>query len=399
MFNNKPKFEVYVAMQYTKGEGETIRSYVNNIRTEEGGTHETGFKSGLTKALNKYIKGAKVAKAGKKELTFSGEDFLDGLTVIVSIKMQNVEFEGQTKTKLGSKDVRQAVETIVSREIGLILSSPSNKSLVKMIMEKATNACKVRESGKRAKDLQRHKNGLGAEVLVGKFSSCSGRNAEKNEIFIVEGNSAGGSAKQGRDRSFQAVLPLRGKPLNAEKKSKEQVWKNEEFKALIYALGTDIDKDFNINNLKFGKVIILADADQDGGHISSILLTFFYKYMRELITNGNVYLGMPPLYKIEHKGKTSYVYNDAELQEFLPTIKGKYTLQRYKGLGEMNPEQLWETTLNPATRVLTQVVIDDSDKAREMVKTFMGSNTQDRKEYISNNASFGKVADAEIEEE
>ncbi len=379
---------VEVAMQHNDGYAESVFSYVNNIPTTEGGTHETGFKSALTKVMNDYCRRVGILK--DKDASLSGEDFREGLTAVLSLKMSSIQFEGQTKTKLGNTEARTAVESVVTDELPPILENLKNADLSNAIADKAVKAARAREAARKAKSMAREKSKLENAPLVGKLSSCTGRNAEINELFIVEGDSAGGSAKQGRDRRFQAILPLRGKPLNVEKRRLEQVLENDECRSIITALGTGIGEDFELKNLKYNKVIILSDADQDGAHIRALLLTFFYRYTRELITSGHVYMGMPPLYKVQKGKDVFYAYDDAELNKLTKGLKG-YTLQRYKGLGEMNPEQLWETTLNPENRSLVQVTIDDAAYVEHLVTLLMGDKVAPRKEYITEHADFNKV--------
>ena len=379
---------VEVAMQHNDGYAESVFSYVNNIPTTEGGTHETGFKSALTKVMNDYCRRVGILK--DKDTSLSGEDFREGLTAVLSLKMSSIQFEGQTKTKLGNTEARTAVESVVTDELPPILENLKNADLSNAIADKAVKAARAREAARKAKSMAREKSKLENAPLVGKLSSCTGRNAEINELFIVEGDSAGGSAKQGRDRRFQAILPLRGKPLNVEKRRLEQVLENDECRSIITALGTGIGEDFELKNLKYNKVIILSDADQDGAHIRALLLTFFYRYTRELITSGHVYMGMPPLYKVQKGKDVFYAYDDAELNKLTKGLKG-YTLQRYKGLGEMNPEQLWETTLNPENRSLVQVTIDDAAYVEHLVTLLMGDKVAPRKEYITEHADFNKV--------
>lgn len=377
-----------IAMQHNDGYSESVFSYVNNIPTTEGGTHETGFKSALTKVMNDYCR--KIGLLKDKDASLSGEDFREGLTAVISLKMSSIQFEGQTKTRLGNTEARTAVESIVQEELMPILENLKNAELANMIADKAVKAAKAREAARRAKSMAREKSKLENAPLVGKLSSCTGRNPEQNELFIVEGDSAGGSAKQGRDRRFQAILPLRGKPLNVEKRRIEQVLENDECRSIITALGTGIGEDFELKNLKYHKVIILSDADQDGAHIRALLLTFFYRYTKELITSGHVYMGMPPLYKVQKGSDVKYAYDDEELAKITKGMKG-YTLQRYKGLGEMNPEQLWETTLNPENRSLVQVNIEDAAYVEHLVTLLMGDKVQPRKEYITEHADFNKV--------
>lgn len=378
------------ALQYTEDYSENIFSYVNCIPTSEGGTHETGFKAALTKVMNDYARKNGFLK--DKDNNLSGEDFREGLTAVLNLKVKNPQFEGQVKGKLGNTEVRSITEAIITQELSLFLEQLSNADTANNIVEKAVKAAKVREASRKAREVARTKNALEAAPLVGKLSSCTGRKPEQNELFIVEGDSAGGSAKQGRDRKFQAILPLRGKPLNVEKKRLDQVLNNEEFRSIITALGTNIDESFSIDNLKYHKVIILSDADQDGAHIRAILLTFFFRYMKDLILNGKVYIGMPPLYLVKYGSKSQYAYDDKELKKITSNLKN-YTIQRYKGLGEMNPEQLWDTTMNPETRKLLRVDIEDAARADRLISVLMGDKVEPRRNYISKHANFYRPDD------
>ena len=379
---------VDIAMQYISEPSENIYSFVNNIPTPEGGMHETGFKAALTKVMNEVIKNSPAA--AKEKVSFEGEDFREGLSAIITIKMTNVQFEGQTKTKLGNTEARIAVDAIVTEQLSAFFSDLNNAALCAKITEKAITAAKVREAAKKAKRIEREKSKADTAPLVGKLASCTGRDYEKNELFIVEGDSAGGSAKMGRDRRFQAILPLRGKPLNVEKKRVEQVVANEEFRSIITALGAGFDKNFNIDNLKYHKIIILSDADQDGAHIRTILLTFFFRYYKELVRQGHVYIAQPPLYGIK-KGKTTlWAHTDKQLAEAKKQLGRGCEVQRYKGLGEMNKDQLWETTLNPENRLLLQVTIDDAAAADNIISVLMGDNVEPRKQYIAEYANFNK---------
>ena len=377
------------AIQHTGEFTESLFSFVNNIPTPEGGFHETGFRTGLTKCLNDIARAMGALK--EKDQNLLGEDFREGLTAILSIKMKDVQFEGQTKTKLGNPEARVPVETATIEGMTALSQKPENKRVFEEIIKKAQNAARVRIAARQAKEVARAKNSIDNLTLVGKLASCTGKKPELNELFIVEGDSAGGTAKQARVRQTQAILPLRGKPLNVEKKRIDQVLANEEIRTIISALGAGYGSDFNMDDLKFHKVIILSDADQDGMHIRCILLTFFFRYMRELINNGNVYIGMPPLYKVYKKDVTEYAYDDTELQKKIEIVGKGYQIQRYKGLGEMSAEQLWETTMDPARRNLIRVNIEDAAEAEQMVTALMGDRVEARKEFLAQNANFNKV--------
>ncbi len=380
--------ELSFSMQHTDAYTETICSYVNNIPTTEGGYHEFGLKTAITKCLNDLARKNGVLK--DKDPNMMGEDFREGVTAVLAVKMHEVQFEGQTKTKLGNPEAKTEVENIVTAELNNYFSLKENATVLDEILKKAKNAAMAREAAKRAKEITRQQRSIDSSSLVGKLAAATGKKPELNELFIVEGNSAGGTAKQARDRSTQAILPLRGKPLNAEKKRLPQVLANEEIRTIISALGTGIGQDFNLDNLKYHKVIILSDADQDGAHIRAILLTFFFRYMRELITNGHVYIGLPPLYRIYKKDYSEYVYSDAELKEALDRAPKGCLLQRYKGLGEMDAEQLKETTMDKKSRTLMQVSIEDAAESERMIKTLMGDNVEIRKAYIFKYADFNK---------
>ena len=379
----KDDVDVEIAIQYHDGYVENILSYTNNIHTIEGGTHEVGFKTALTRVMNDY--GRKKGIIKEKENNLSGEDIREGITAVVSVKVIDPQFEGQTKTKLGNSEVRGIVETIMGEQLSTFLEE--NPSVGKKIIEKGIMASRAREAARKARDLTRRKNALEISGLPGKLADCSISDPNMCEIFIVEGNSAGGSAKMGRDRNTQAILPLRGKILNVEKSRIDKILGNNEIKMMITALGTGIQDDFNIDKLRYRKVVIMTDADVDGSHIRTLMLTFFFRYMRQLIDCGCVYIAQPPLFKIKHDKKEHYVYTDQELEQLLATLPdSNYKLQRYKGLGEMNPDQLWDTTMNPESRTLLQVTVEDAAEADGIFTVLMGDQVEPRKAYIQDNA-------------
>ena len=384
----KDDIMVEFAVQHTDAYVDSVYSYVNNIPTAEGGMHETGFRSGLTRSFNDYARGRNLLK--EKDDNLLGDDFKEGLTAILSIKMKNVQFEGQTKTKLGNPEARPAVEWVTVNEISELVKNKKLGKVFDSIIAKAMNAAKARLEAKKAKDIVRASKSIEVQNLVGKLSGCSGRKPELNELFIVEGDSAGGSAKSARSRQFQAILPIRGKILNVEKKKLEYILQNEEIRTIISALGTGIGQDFDISSLKYHKVVILSDADVDGSHIRILLLTFFFRYMKELINQGHVYIGMPPLYKVYKGNQEEYAYDDKELDKKIEKIGKGYQIQRYKGLGEMDPKQLWETTLDPDTRNLMRVTIEDAASADKLITTLMGEEVGARKQYIFEHANFNR---------
>ncbi len=384
----KNNIQVEFSLQHTADYSQRIFSFVNNIPTPEGGYHEIGFKSGLTRVLNEYARSNGFLK--EKDNNFQGDDFCEGLTAVLSIKMTEVQFEGQTKTKLGNTEARPAVEGTVIEGLNALQNVRGYKKTMEEIIKKAQGAAKSRLAAKTAKENARAKNSIDGLTLIGKLAACSGKKPELNEMFIVEGDSAGGTAKQARVRQYQSILPLRGKPLNVEKKKLGQILENEEIRTMISAIGAGIDPDFKIDKINYHKVIILSDADQDGMHIRCILLTFFFRYMRPLVNGGHVYIGMPPLYKVYKGDKVEYAYDDNELNEKIEKIGKGYQLQRYKGLGEMSAEQLWETTMNPATRNLIQVTVEDAAKAERMITTLMGDKVEGRKEFLAKYANFNK---------
>ncbi len=372
-----------IALQYNTGYNETVFSYANNIATSEGGTHLTGFRTAITKVYNDYARKYNYLKESDKNL--SGEDVREGLTAIISIKLLDPQFEGQTKTKLGNSDIRGFVESIVTEKLTFFMEE--NPTIAKIILEKALTAARAREAARKARDLTRRKSALETSTLPGKLADCSEKDAALTEIFIVEGDSAGGSAKQGRERRIQAILPLWGKMLNVEKSRVDKVFDNEKLLPVIIALGAGIGEEFDTSKLRYNKIIIMADADVDGAHIRMLLLTFFYRYMRPLVEEGHVYLAMPPLFKVQKGKEEHYAFDEKELEKIYREtgwIKGDsgVNIQRYKGLGEMNPDQLWETTMNPETRMIKRVSADDAIAADEVFVTFMGDKVEPRKDYI-----------------
>ena len=387
---------VEIAIQYTTSYSENIYTFVNNINTIEGGTHLEGFKRALTKVFNDYARSHKFLK--EKDNNLQGEDIREGITAVVSVKVKEPQFEGQTKTKLGNSEVTGVVQSMVNEALSNFLEE--NPNVAKAVLEKCISASRAREAARKARELVRKKNSLETSTLPGKLADCSSKNADECEVYIVEGDSAGGSAKQGRDRKFQAILPLWGKMLNVEKARADKIYGNDKLNPVILAVGAGIGPDFDITKIRYGKVIIMADADVDGAHIRTLLLTFFFRYMRPLIENGNVYLAQPPLYKLSKKGmKDVYCYTDEDLDKAYKELEEKgisrdqLGLQRYKGLGEMNPEQLWDTTMNPETRILVKVTMDDAIKADEIFSLLMGDEVEPRREFIQQNAKYVKNLD------
>ena len=383
------KIKIEYALAHTKNDTESLFSFVNNISTIEGGYHETGFHTGLLKTVNDYARNSGVLKA--KDAPFIADDIKEGLSAVLTVKMANVQFEGQTKTKLGNPEVRLPVEQAVIEGLSKLAGDRKFKPVFDKIAQKAKFAADDRIKHRAERDVAKAASENDGLNLVGKLAACSGRNPEQNELFIVEGDSAGGTAKQARVRQFQSILPLRGKPLNVQKKTALQALQNEEIKTLISAIGAGFNRSFDIEKTKYKKVIILSDADQDGMHIRCILLTFFFKYMRDLVNAGCVYIGMPPLYKVYKKDTVEYAYDDAELDEKIKLVGRGYQLQRYKGLGEMSADQLWETTMDPRTRNLIQVTIEDAAAASEVIEMLMGDKVEGRKDFLAKNANFNKV--------
>lgn len=381
-----------IALQYNDTYNDLILSFANNIHTPDGGTHETGFKNALTKVINNYGKKFGYLKDDDKLL---GDDVREGLTAIVSVKLTNCEFEGQTKGRLGNPEVRPFVDKIVTEK--LMNYFEENPTVAKAIFDKSVQAQKAREAAKKARELTRRKSALESSSLPGKLADCSERDASLTEIYIVEGDSAGGSAKEGRDRKYQAILPLWGKMLNVEKARIDKVYGNEKLMPVVTALGTSIGEDFDLSKLRYGKVIIMADADVDGSHIRTLLLTFFFRFMRPLIEEGHIYLAQPPLFKVARGKQVRYAFSDAERDQYISELSGennlKVNVQRYKGLGEMDPEQLWETTMDPERRTMIKVTMEDAVKADEIFTILMGDKVAPRKEFIEKNAEYVKDLD------
>jgi len=385
MEGSKDDYVVEIALQYNDTYTENIFSFANNIDTVEGGTHLVGFKTALTRVVNDYAKKFGFLKDNDKNL--SGEDVREGLTAVISIKLTDPQFEGQTKTKLGNSEVRGIVDSIVGEAISNVLEE--DPQLGKSIIDKGLNAARAREAAKKAREFTRRKSILESTTLPGKLSDCASKDPMECEIYLVEGDSAGGSAKQGRDRKFQAILPLKGKIMNVEKQRIDKMLASLEIRAMITAFGAGIGKDFDVKKIRYDRIIIMTDADVDGAHIRTLLLTFFYRYMKELVEGGHVYVAQPPLFKVSKGKKEHYVYTEKELEETLVEFGGKDNntdIQRYKGLGEMNPNQLWDTTMNPEERILLQVHVEDAMAADEIFTILMGDKVEPRREFIQENA-------------
>ncbi len=377
----KNDVEIEVALQYNEGYTENIFSYANNINTPDGGTHLSGFRAALTRCINNYAQRNNLAKG----INLTSEDMREGLTAVISVKLPNPQFEGQTKAKLGNSEIKGIVDSAITEELNYYLEENPDKA--RIIVNKIVNAARAREAARKAKELTRRKGLLEGSTLPGKLADCSEKDPAKSELYVVEGDSAGGSAKQGRDRKTQAILPLRGKILNVEKARLDKILKNKEIQILISAIGTGIGDDFDIKRARYHKIIIMTDADVDGAHIRTLLLTFFYRYMRPLIEAGYLYIAQPPLYRVTKNRQTTYVYSDEELEEFLKKIgRESVTLQRYKGLGEMNPTQLWETTMNPENRIIKQVTLEDAIEADKIFTILMGDQVEPRRRFIEEHA-------------
>ncbi|UTT42960.1 DNA topoisomerase (ATP-hydrolyzing) subunit B [Exiguobacterium aurantiacum] len=387
----KDGIEVEIALQYNEGFASNIYSFTNNIPTHEGGTHETGFKTALTRSINDYAKRFGLMKEADGSL--SGDDVREGLTAIVSVKHPSPQFEGQTKTKLGNADARTATDSLFTDTFEQFLLE--NPSVGRLIVDKGLMAARARLAAKRAREMTRRKGILEVSSLPGKLADCSSKDASKSELYIVEGDSAGGSAKSGRDRHFQAILPIRGKIINVEKARLDKILANQEVRTIITALGTGIAEEFDLGKARYHKLIIMTDADVDGAHIRTLLLTFFYRYMRPLVESGYVYIAQPPLYGVKHGKDVTYVQNDRELQEAIKQLpeNARYSVQRYKGLGEMDPEQLWSTTMNPETRSMLRVDLQDAIEADEIFETLMGDNVEPRRDFIQSHAHYVKNLD------
>ena len=376
--------QVELAMQYNESYNELILSFANNIHTTDGGTHEEGFKRALTRVMNDYARKYNILKENDKNL--SGEDVREGLTVVISVKLKEAQFEGQTKAKLGNTEIRTLVDGLVSEKLQTYLEE--NPAVAKAIFEKALAASRARDAARKARDLVRRKSALESASLPGKLADCQSRNSEETEIYIVEGDSAGGSAKGGRDRKFQAILPLWGKMLNVEKARLDRVYGNDKLMPVITALGCGIGDEFDLSKLRYGKVIIMADADVDGSHIRTLLLTFFFRFMKPLVEQGHIYIAQPPLYRITKSKKHFYAYSDDERDKILQELGGNTEVQRYKGLGEMDSEQLWETTMNPETRIMLRVELADAAAADEVFTILMGDKVEPRRDFIEKNAKY-----------
>ncbi len=395
----KGGIEVEVAAQYNDGYSESILSFVNNVRTKDGGTHEAGMKSAWTKAFNDYARQVSLLK--EKDKNLEGSDVREGLTAVISIRVPEelLQFEGQTKGKLGTPEARSIVDSVISEQLGFYLME--NGEFAQDLVRKSLKAREAREAARKARDESRTgKKKKKERLLSGKLTPAQSKNAKRNELFLVEGDSAGGSAKQGRDRKFQAILPLRGKVLNTEKAKLSEILKNEEINTMIYTIGAGVGTDFTVDDANYDKIIIMTDADTDGAHIQTLLLTFFYKYMRPMINAGRIYIALPPLYKIQKKVKNKnvikYAWTDDELHYATKEMKKGYTLQRFKGLGEMNADQLWETTMNPETRTLVRVKIEDDTLAEKRVTTLMGDKVEPRRKWIEKNVQFTLEEDGSL---
>ena len=384
----KNGLKMEIAMQYNTSYQENIFTFANNINTQEGGSHLIGFKTALTRTMNKSAEKLKL-----NDVKLSSDDVREGLSAVISIQLQEPQFEGQTKTKLGNSEVKGIVESLINENLGIFLEE--NPKIAKLVVEKCINSAKAREAAAKARDITRRKGALNSHSLPGKLADCSERDPSKTELYFVEGDSAGGSAKQGRNRNFQAILPLRGKILNVEKSRLIKIFQNEEIITMITALGTGVAEEFDISKLRYHKIIIMTDADVDGAHIRTLLLTFFYRYMNDLITNGNIYIAQPPLYKVTKNKKVNYVYTDEELEKLFSEIgRDNASMQRYKGLGEMNPQQLWETTMDPDKRTLLQVSLEDAVEADKIFTILMGDQVEPRRNFIQQHAK--EVANLDV---